>query len=117
MLLIAFMKQNKVFKLSAGQIVQLVPPMGGCIATDRITVDGNKVGYMCRKEPINDIDSGWQFFAGDEDEEYMDNLDNCMVYQVNTIANYDPDIIEFLHAPVGSEFERDEQTGQFIQIK
>jgi hypothetical protein len=28
------------------------------------------------------------------------------VYDVNTIANYDPDIVSFLRAEVGSRFER-----------
>ena len=46
----------------------------GCFATDRILVDGEKVGYMYREEPAdgNDWDSGWRFTAGDESQEYMD---------------------------------------------
>ncbi|PZF74959.1 DUF2185 domain-containing protein [Taibaiella soli] len=91
--------------------------MGGCVATDRITVDGNRVGYMCRTEPINDLDSGWQFLAGDESQEYVDVADNSGVYDVNTIANYDPEIIPFLHFPIGSEFERDEVSGNLTQIR
>jgi hypothetical protein len=76
------------------------------MATDRITVDGAPVGWMYREKPIRDLDSGWRFFAGDEDDAYMSNLQRHDVYDVNTIVNYDPDILPFLDADVGSRFER-----------
>lgn len=79
-----------------------------CIATDRILVDGVKVGYMYREEPDNSSDSGWRFTAGDESEEYMDNPDNSGVYHLNTICNYDPEITPLLHAEYGKAFIRDE---------
>ncbi len=40
---------KKQFKLSPSQIQTLVTGYGSCIATDRITVDGMKVGYMYRE--------------------------------------------------------------------
>ena len=39
-----------------------------------------------------------------------------MLYDVNTIANYDPEIIPFLDSPPGSAFERDAQTGEFVAV-
>lgn len=33
---------TKSFKLAAGEIQQLIPPMGGCMATDKITVEGRR---------------------------------------------------------------------------
>ena len=33
-----------------------------------------KVGYCYREKPDGDWDSGWRFTAGDESEEYMDDL-------------------------------------------
>jgi hypothetical protein len=79
-----------------------------CLATDRITVDGCKVGYMYRQPPDHAADSGWRFTAGDESEEYMGNLGNSSNYTLNMIANDDPEIIPFLTAPVGSAFYRDD---------
>ncbi|MDR0500014.1 MAG: DUF2185 domain-containing protein [Coriobacteriales bacterium] len=89
----------------------------GCFATDRITVDGQKVGYMYREEPDVESkmpDSGWRFFAGDESDEYANNPDNVGVYALNTIANYDQDIIALLDSPYGTAFGRDEN-GVFQQ--
>jgi len=100
------MASNKNFKLNANQIVKLIEPMGGCIATDKITVTGELVDYMVRAEPNNDIDSGWQFFSGTEDQEYIDNPDNSAIYDVNTIANYDRAIISYLNLPIGTQLER-----------
>ena len=90
-------------------IKRLIDSNVGCIATDRITVDGCKVGFMYREEPLNgNPDSGWRFMAGDESEEYMDNLENHSVYQVNTICNYDEDIIPLLNSAPGTAYIRDE---------
>ncbi len=57
--------------------------------------------YMYRQVPNNSVDSGWRFFSGDESQEYTDEASNFAMYDVNTIANYDPGIIEFLDSPTG----------------
>ena len=88
----------------------------GCFATNRITVEGCKVGYCYREKPDGDWDSGWRFTAGDESEEYMDDPNNAGIYKLNTICNDDPDIIVLLHTPAPCAFERDEN-GVFQQIK
>jgi hypothetical protein len=90
---------------------------GACFATDHITVEGRKVAFMYRESPDNDIDSGWRFLSGFESDEYMNDPDNHGIYDVNTIANHDPDIIEFLDAPIGTAFEREEGTGAFVEVE
>jgi hypothetical protein len=97
---------SKHFKLSADQIRPLATGRGGAIASDRITVDGRPVGYMYRTRPHTHLDSGWAFLAGDESDDYMANANNHAIYDVNTIANYDPEIIPLLDAPVGSAYIR-----------
>lgn len=89
----------------------------GCIASDRILVDGCKVGYMYRKEASPDFpDSGWRFIAGDESEEYMEDMKHTGIYTLNTICNYDPSIITLLKAPYGTAFFRDEN-GVFQKVE
>jgi len=105
--------RNKPFKIPGDQIKELIPNMGACFATDRITVDGMKVGYMYREEPDKDIDSGWRFFSGEESQEYADNPDNTSIYAVNTICNYDSTIIPYMNAPIGSAYGRIEGTDEF----
>ncbi len=72
------------------------------------------VGFMYREAGDNELDSGWHFFAGDESDEYCDDPANFAIYDVNTIANYDRDIIPLLEAPLGSAFERDPASGRFV---
>ena len=107
----------KKFFLDKSQIKPLVSAMGYCFATDEITVRGRKVGYMYRENPDKQDDSGWRFFAGDESESYTNNPDNFALYDVNTLANYDTDIIPFLNKTSGAAFERDRETGAFVAIK
>lgn len=87
----------------------------GCIASDMISKEGWSVGYMYRDKPSpNNPDSGWRFFKGDEDTEYSNNVDNHHVFSLNTICNFDPAIIPYLHAPIGTYFIRTED-GTFIE--
>ena len=107
---------KKKFRLKAHEIKPLATGRGGCIASDMITVDGRRVAFMYRQEPDNDVDSGWRFMSGFESREYMDDASNHAAYDVNTIANYDPDIIPFLDAPIGSAFERPGGKGKFVEV-
>mgnify|MGYP000828948910 FL=1 len=110
------MKKEKKFFIPANNIKDLLTDWneaGGCFASDRITVDGLLVGYMYREipdgeSPFGKYDSGWRFFAGDEDDEYANNPENLDIYSLNTICNYSPDIIPLLHAPYGTAYGRDE---------
>lgn len=102
---------RKSYALRIGDIKPLLDWEGpeGCLATDRITVDGCKVGYMYREQPDEGVpDSGWRFTAGDESDAYMEDAGNSGIYALNTICNYDPDILPLLHAPYGTAYLRDE---------
>ena len=87
---------KKPFRLRAGQIRSIATGFGACIATDMITCGGRKVGFMYREAAEHNQDSGWRFMSGYESDEYMNDADNHAVYDVNTIANYDAEIIPFL---------------------
>jgi hypothetical protein len=108
--------ERKKLLLGPDKIEELVEPMGECLATDHITVDGMKIGFMYRDEPEDNDDSGWRFLSGTEDQGYMNNPGNAGWYDVNTIANYDKAIIPYLEASVGTEFERIEGTDEFRQM-
>jgi hypothetical protein len=108
---------EKQFKIAGPDIKQLVNGYGGCFATDHITVEGRKVGYMYREPPDFPEDSGWRFFSGKESEEYLDDTDHTAIYNVNTIANYDEAIIPLLDSAVGSAFERRGLFKKFVEVR
>ena len=104
------------FLLSENKIKKLYVSTqnSGCIASNRITVDGMKVGYMYRESPSSTFpDSGWRFFAGDESEEYTDNPKNFNIFSLNTICNYDPSVMELLDSPFGTAYFK--QNGVFVK--
>ena len=77
-----------------------------CVVSKKVSRDGWKVGFMLREELQDDKDSGWQFMAGDEDDEYLDNVENIELCLVNSIAGIDPAIMKYIDSPVGARFVR-----------
>lgn len=108
-------KTKKPFHRKGKDVKDLARGYGACFASDRILVDGCPVGFMYREEPEFEEDGGWRFLAGDETDDYMDDQWNSGLYDVNTIANYDPEIIQFLDAEVGSEFQMTDEGFQKVK--
>lgn len=104
---------DKALKLKEEDIQNLVQPMGYCFASDKITVEGLSIGYMYRETPIEKEDSGWRFFSGTEESDYLDDDNNIEAYEVNTIANFDKAIIPYLNSPYETDLERIEDTDEF----
>lgn len=106
----------KTYRLQDDQLKPLVEGHSACFASDLITVEGMKVGYMYRDEPETEIDSGWRFLSGFESEEFINDPNNLAMHELNTIANYDRDILPFLSAPLGSAFERPNGKGSLVAV-
>ena len=106
---------KKKFKLNPKEFKDIAVGFGSCYATDMITVEGHKVGFAYRDKKRHKTDSGWVFMSGNETQEYADNPDNMAIYDINTIANYDPDIVTIIESPIGSQFTKGD-SGQFIEI-
>lgn len=104
---------EKAFKIKGENIKQLIQSIGGCMATDKITVNGELIDFMYREQPDFESDSGWRFLSGTETQDYVDNADNWAIYDTNTIANYDKAIIPYLDLPIGTELERITGTDKF----
>lgn len=108
----AWCEQNyKQLAIPAEQVQRLLPDsyMGmNAVASDRILVEGYRVGVMVREEPKSPQDTGWRFFAGDEGEDYVTNPANFGVLDINLIVNYSADVIPFLEMPVGSLLTRND---------
>lgn len=111
------MPESKNFKIQPEDLQPIAFGYGLCLATDEILVVGHPVGYMYREEPRFERDSGWRFFADTETEAYMQNPEHQGAYEVNTLANYDRDVLPHLDAPTGSAFQRDPATNRLVEIE
>ena len=76
------------------------------VVSKRITEDGYRVGYMKREEPRDEEDSGWSFWAGNEDEEYSNAIENLGLYPVWHIADVDPTLMRYIDKPAGAALIR-----------
>ena len=54
------------------------------------------------------------FWPAMSSDDYASDAANFELYDVNTIANYDPDIIRHLDAPIGSSYSRDPSSGKLV---
>ncbi|HSK04793.1 MAG TPA: DUF2185 domain-containing protein [Kofleriaceae bacterium] len=106
----------KTYRLADSELRPIAPGHGACIATDKITVDGQPVRFMYREQAIHEADSGWRFLAGIESDAYMDDPSNHGFYDCNTIANFDPTIVPHLDAPIGSVFEKPPGAAEFLPV-
>jgi len=87
---------------------------GYVLATKMLVNERRKVRYMYHEEGDNSQDSGWRFFCGDENDEYVNDPDNIGVYDVNTIIEIDKTIIPYLNCAVGVALERVDENDSFV---
>lgn len=86
---------------------------GFVLATKKLVEEQLPVMFMYREKGENG-DSGWRFFAGIEDQEYVDNPQNIGIYDIQTIVDIDDSILPYLDSVEGSAYERDEATKGFL---
>lgn len=104
----------KDFLIRPNEIRQITDKRGGCLVSDKITVDGKKVSFAYREMPDASFpnDTGWRFLAGDEDDEYLNNSGNFDVFNLNTICNYDDEVAQILDGKIGESYYRN--TDSFV---
>ena len=104
--------RQKNYRLWPAEMKMYLPDWegpNGCFVTDRISVDGCRVGWCYREDPEPGFpDSGWRFFSGDESEDYIADISHTEVADLNSVCNFDPDVVSLLTAPCRSAFARDE---------
>ncbi len=79
-----------------------------CLVSDKIMVEGNKVGVCFRDELKGSEDSGWIFLSGLESEEELSDFKYFDIYDIQHLLNYDEEVQFILDSPEGSAFRRDD---------
>lgn len=105
------------FEIGKENLDQMADTLGNCIASGKIMEEGASVGYMYREQPSYEEDSGWVFFAGDEDEEYSANSENFGLYNIIDVYKKDSSILSVLNAPPGSIYRRNDDGLLILQNK
>jgi hypothetical protein len=99
------------------QSERLVPPMGAVFASRLVGDEGRQVCFLYREVPDHESDSGWRIFSGEEDQAFVDDPDNIKIYDADTIARIDPDIVPLLVEPAPCAFERAGPAEPFVRVE
>ncbi|MDR2057301.1 MAG: DUF2185 domain-containing protein [Dysgonamonadaceae bacterium] len=82
----------------------------------RRALETDHIGYCYRDNPENNIDSGWRFLYGDEDDEYLDNPIYTETVYPEEMLSINPALDLIFSAPIGSEFEWDDKAQMYNEI-
>jgi hypothetical protein len=84
---------------------EFIRDAGGCIVSKRILDGEYPLRWCYRDQSTNPVDNGWRFISAVDDEEYINNPDNNVVVDFNTVAAIEPAVIAIYDMPVGTDLE------------
>ncbi len=79
--------------------------------------EGLPVGFAFRTEALDGQDSGWNFWSGEESEEFIKNSENFVRYPLKHFIELDPSLSEIVDAETGSSWERDPEDEGWIRAE
>ncbi|WP_197060130.1 immunity protein Imm33 domain-containing protein [Sporocytophaga myxococcoides] len=91
--------------------------IGGIIISNKIFHERESPTWMYREIPLEDGDSGWRIFSGNESDESLKDSSNFVIVSSDYIISIDDDIKVNLLAPVGSSFERNLSNMKWSPVK
>jgi hypothetical protein len=77
------------------------------MVSTRISEEGAPVGWLQRRAPHEERDSGWSLYAGDETQAYLDDPAHVALVSLREVLRIDPTVEAVLEAPAPCGFERD----------
>lgn len=90
----------------------------GFVLATRMLVEGRrKVRFMYHEKTSSPQDSGWRFFCGDEDDDYVNEPDNILIKDINELIRIDKSILPYLKSPEGTAWEREDENSVFVASK
>lgn len=85
--------------------VVFIENAGGVIITKSIYQGTSKLKWFFREESANPVDNGWRAIGDNDTQEYINNTENLMVVDFNTLANIEPAVLLVYDMPVGTDLE------------
>lgn len=79
-------------------------------------LENQKINWVLQDRPLNDEDSGWQLYFGDEDEAYLDNYDNSTLVTLENVLLFEPKL-DKVFAGQHNAYEWDTATQDFVEIE
>lgn len=95
--------------------ITFIENAGGVIISKSIYQGSSKLKWLFREESVNPSDNGWRAIGDKDTQEYLDNPENSMVVDFNTLANIEPAVLSVYDMPVGTDLEFfSDDTGRYF---
>lgn len=75
-----------------------------------------EINWCIKDSPLNEEDSGWQLFYGDETDKYLDDPKNSTIISLEKVLNFEPKL-EQVFASTHKAFEWNEDKMEFVEAK
>ncbi|HHY72325.1 MAG TPA: DUF2185 domain-containing protein [Bacillus bacterium] len=75
---------------------------GGFVVSKNI-IGGKPIRYSFREKSSIPQLNGWNFYSIDDDEEYVNNSNNFVILNAESISKISPVIFEIFEAPYGTD--------------
>lgn len=74
-----------------------------------------EINWLYREVPLNDSDSGWQLFHGDENEDYANEPNNFVIVSLSKVLDFEPRL-EKVFASSHNAFEWNKDMQDFVEV-
>lgn len=91
---------------------EYIKKAGGCIVSKNIIEGKGQLKWLIREESTSPVDNGWRFFSDIDTNDYLEDPNNLLVCDFNTVANIEPAIIGIYLMPVGSDLQLVSENGE-----
>lgn len=92
--------------------IEFIKKAGACIVSRNIMNETGKLKWILREKSIGAVDNGWRFFSEIDDDDYINNPENLVVCDFNTVANIEPAILGIYELPIGSDLQLVSENGK-----
>lgn len=92
--------------------IEFIKKAGPSIVSKNIINETGKLKWILREKSIDVVDNGWRFFSEIDDDDFINNPDNLVVCDFNTVANIEPAILGIYELPIGSDLQLVSENGK-----
>lgn len=97
------------------EMINYIENAGGCIVTKSLLEGESHFKWLFREDPVHEMDNGWRAFGAEDTKEYVNNTDNMVIVDFNTLVNIEPVILNVYEMPVGTELKFvEDKTGKYF---
>ena len=76
------------------------------MVSNKILQEDEPVGWVYREGPDGPGDSGWRILSGNEDEDYLKDVEHVSIFPLSSVMELCPDLVPLLPSAVGTRLER-----------